>query len=77
MVKEKKIKGKLEITPTQRNAADFTFHTTKKKKKKIFKFYFLSNNKTQKNEKICIFLVIQGKSFIRILYHTLCWNYDC
>ena len=35
MVKEKKIKGKLEITPTQRNAADFTFHTTKKKKKNI------------------------------------------
>ena len=33
MVKEKKIKGKLEITPTQRNAADFTFHTTKKKNK--------------------------------------------
>ena len=35
MVKEKKIKGKLEITPTQRNAADFTFHTTKKKKKNV------------------------------------------
>ena len=66
MVEEKKIKGKLEITPNQRNAADFTFHTTEKKKK-IFKSYFLSNNETQKNEKICIFLVIQGKSFIRIL----------
>ena len=32
----------------QRNAANFTFHTTEKK---IFKSYFLSNNETQKNEK--------------------------
>ena len=54
MVEEKKIKGKLEITPNRRNAADFTFHTTEKKKK-ILKSYFLSNNETQKNEKICLF----------------------
>ena len=67
MVKEKNIKGKLEITPT-REMQQISHFTQPRKRKKIFKLYFLSNNKTQKNEKICIFLVIQGKSFILILY---------
>ena len=55
MVKEKKIKGKLEITPTQRNAADFTFHTTKKKKKKYLNFIFSVTIKLKRMKKYVFF----------------------
>ena len=53
MVKEKKIMGKLELTPTQRNAADFTFHTTEKKK--YLNYIFSVTTKLKRRKKYASF----------------------
>ena len=55
MVKEKNIKGKLEITPTQRNAADFHISHNKEKEKKYSNYIFSVTIKLKRMKKYAFF----------------------